>query len=342
MKLSVIVPVYNVEKYLPRCLDSLLRQGLEVGEYEVICVNDGSPDNSGAILAEYEAKHPEVFKVITQENQGLGGARNTGMEVAQGEWMVFIDSDDYVVDGAFRYLLDHFCTEQKPDVIHFQHRKVHTDGTTLPDPDAKPDGKILFDGDGVEVYNKKIFVAVWNKFYRRQFLLEHNLKFEILMFEDNLFNFCVFRCHPRLLIVSCDVNRYEQCNGTSIMKTQNKERVLVQLNNLNHLITLMNGYMEETPELAPAIRMNLKGFHMTFCAKLCRIDLTHDEWSHYTGLLRPEGIALLDNKNEPTAFGRIILWMKSASLRSYPIYRLARWFETQWIDGGIRKHYLHY
>jgi len=62
MKLSVIVPVYNVEKYLPRCLESLLRQGMETGEWEVICVNDGSPDNCGAILAEYEQKYPDILR----------------------------------------------------------------------------------------------------------------------------------------------------------------------------------------------------------------------------------------------------------------------------------------
>ena len=78
MKLSVIVPVYNVERFLPRCLGSLLRQGLEVEEYEVICVNDGSPDNCAAILAEYEREHPDIFKVITQRNQGLSAARNMG------------------------------------------------------------------------------------------------------------------------------------------------------------------------------------------------------------------------------------------------------------------------
>ena len=109
MKLSVIVPVYNVEKFLPRCLDSLLRQGLEVGEYEVICVNDGSPDGCGKILADYERKHPDLINVITQKNGGLSAARNTGMLRARGEYLVFIDSDDYVVDGAFRYLYDHFC-----------------------------------------------------------------------------------------------------------------------------------------------------------------------------------------------------------------------------------------
>ena len=104
MKLSVIVPVYNVEKFLPRCLDSLLRQGMEVGEYEVICVNDGSPDNSAQILANYQAKHPDIFRVVTQENQGLGGARNTGTALARGEYVAYVDSDDYLIDGAYRYL----------------------------------------------------------------------------------------------------------------------------------------------------------------------------------------------------------------------------------------------
>ena len=66
MKLSVIVPIYNVEKFLPRCLDSLLRQGLSASEFEVICVNDGSPDNCAQILADYEKKHPDIFRVITQ------------------------------------------------------------------------------------------------------------------------------------------------------------------------------------------------------------------------------------------------------------------------------------
>ena len=106
MKLSVIVPVYNVEKYLPRCLDSLLRQDMEAGTWEVICVNDGSPDNCATILAEYEQKHPEIFKVITQNNLGLGEARNTGMRAAQGEWIGFVDSDDSVVSLTNRYVIN--------------------------------------------------------------------------------------------------------------------------------------------------------------------------------------------------------------------------------------------
>ena len=343
MKLSVIVPVYNVEKFLPRCLDSLLRQGMEVGEYEIICVNDGSPDGCGKILADYERKHPDLINVITQKNGGLSAARNTGMRLARGEYLVFIDSDDYVVDGAFRYLYDHFCAEQKPDVLHFQHKKVFTDGVTLVDPDAKPDGEILFDGDGVEAYNKNMDPMVWNKFYRHQFLTEHHLTFEIVVFEDNLFNFDVFRLHPRLVIVSCNVNRYEQCNGGSIMRTVNKERVLVQLNDLYYHMSLMYHYLEseEAPDLAPAGWLNLRNCHNTFRNKLCRISLTYDEWSRYTRLLRPEGIALLERQKEPTRLGRAIEWLKNRSLRSYPIYRLTYWLLALWFEGGARKRVVH-
>ena len=112
MKLSVIVPVYNVEKYLPRCLDSLLRQGMESGDGEVICVNDGFPDNSAAILADYQQRHPDIFKVITQENMGVGEARNIGMRIARGEYIGFVDSDDFVAENSYSYLCEHFLGEE--------------------------------------------------------------------------------------------------------------------------------------------------------------------------------------------------------------------------------------
>lgn len=92
-KVSVIVPVYNVEKFLPRCLDSILSQSLE--DIEVICVDDGSPDNSIDILRRYEARDSRV-RIIRQENRGLGGARNTGLDAASGEYIGFVDSDDWI------------------------------------------------------------------------------------------------------------------------------------------------------------------------------------------------------------------------------------------------------
>lgn len=91
--ISIIVPVYNVAPYLPKCLDSLVNQ--TYGDIEIICVNDGSTDHSGKILEEYAIKDKRI-KIITQENKGLSQARNTGMEHAKGEWMMFVDSDDWI------------------------------------------------------------------------------------------------------------------------------------------------------------------------------------------------------------------------------------------------------
>lgn len=92
-KISVVIPVYNVEKYLPQCIDSVLAQSFE--DYEVILVNDGSTDGSLAIAQQYERAHEKV-KLISQENKGLGGARNTGIQHASGEFICFIDSDDTI------------------------------------------------------------------------------------------------------------------------------------------------------------------------------------------------------------------------------------------------------
>ena len=100
VKLSIIIPVYNVEKYLTKCLDSVLVDNAFTGQ--VICVNDGSTDGSGKILEQYAAKYPNV-ETIAQPNAGLSAARNAGIKAAKGEYVVFLDSDDYwepnVLDG---------------------------------------------------------------------------------------------------------------------------------------------------------------------------------------------------------------------------------------------------
>lgn len=339
MKLSVIVPVYNVEKYLPRCLDSLLRQGMEVGEYEIICVDDGSPDGSAKVLGEYAQKHPDIFRVFMQENQGVGVARNIGIQMAQGEYISFIDSDDYVVDGAFRYLYDNFCKDLKPDMLNFRFRHVFTDGTTLADPDAKPDGEIVYDGDGTEEYNRDKIIYVWDNFFRRDYLLEHHIKFEIVVWEDDMFNFDVCRFHPHLVRVSCNINRYEQFNTTSQMRTTNKERVFVQLNDLYYNMITMRNYLqsEEHPDLAPAARRAIRSFVAAYANKLGHILITLAEWKRYTRLLRQADIAMLKDNKGFSIPARIIMRLKYYSLRYYMGYRINHWLYRHVFDRWLRK-----
>ena len=114
--ISVIVPVYNVEKYLPMCLNSILAQTFK--DFEVVCVDDGSTDNGLAILQEYAQKDKRI-KVIHQENQGLVGARNSGVRVARGEYLYFVDSDDRIHPQLLEICLD-LSQKEKADWVCFQ------------------------------------------------------------------------------------------------------------------------------------------------------------------------------------------------------------------------------
>lgn len=106
MDLSLIIPVYNVERYLPMCLESVVQQGLE--DYEAILVDDGSTDGSSKICDEYAARYPQ-FRVIHQENQGLALARNRGISEARGEYILFLDSDDFLVPESIGKCLRMLC-----------------------------------------------------------------------------------------------------------------------------------------------------------------------------------------------------------------------------------------
>ena len=104
MKLSIIVPVYKAENYLHECVDSLLAQ--TVADFEIILVNDGSPDNSAKIMEEYRAKYSDIIKTLHLENGGQGRARNHAIEIAQGEYLGFVDSDDYIDPSMYTKLID--------------------------------------------------------------------------------------------------------------------------------------------------------------------------------------------------------------------------------------------
>lgn len=114
MKLSIIIPVYNVEKYIKSCLTSLYNQQLEEDKYELLIVNDGTPDKSMDVVNEYSRCH-ENIRVINQKNQGVSVARNTGIELAEGDFLIFVDPDDWISPNSlhliYNYLVSHETTE---------------------------------------------------------------------------------------------------------------------------------------------------------------------------------------------------------------------------------------
>ena len=122
-EVSVVVPIYNVAEYLPKCVDSLLHQDLSPDEYEVVLVDDGSPDRCGEICDEYAARYSHI-KVIHRENGGLSAARNSGIEKAQGIYVQFVDSDDFLEPNVLKFLVDKMEHDQL-DVLRFNYQNVN-------------------------------------------------------------------------------------------------------------------------------------------------------------------------------------------------------------------------
>ena len=129
LDLSIIVPVYNVEKYLPRCVDTLLEQDMSADRYEVVLVDDGSTDNSGVICERYAAQHQNI-RVIHQKNQGLSEARNTGIDNSSGRYVMFVDSDDYLQPRVLRAIVEKM-DHDKLDVLRFNYQDVDENGQVL-------------------------------------------------------------------------------------------------------------------------------------------------------------------------------------------------------------------
>jgi len=127
MKLSIIIPVYNVADYLPACLDSVIYP--ELGDYEVIVVNDGSTDKSPEIAARYAAQYPQLIRVINKENGGLGDARNAAIEPAKGEFLFFLDSDDKLADNAVPEILEELTDDR--DIVMLDIQPFTPEGVFL-------------------------------------------------------------------------------------------------------------------------------------------------------------------------------------------------------------------
>ena len=181
--ISVIVPVYNAEKYLERCIESILCQKTNE-EYEVILINDGSTDNSLQICRRYEQKDKRI-KIINQENKGVAVARNQGISVASGQFVVFIDSDDYVKPN---FITE--CSKNKNEkLIVFGHITRNREKELCNIYNLK--GVVTDFFDSVEGYlSMGIFSTVWAKRFRTDIIKENNLLFSqgLCIGEDRLFN----------------------------------------------------------------------------------------------------------------------------------------------------------
>lgn len=178
-KISIIIPVYNVEQYIRECLDSVCNQLGTDGKYEIILINDGSTDHSASICKEYADKYSQIH-FISQENQGLSETRNAGIRQSQGQYIMFVDSDDYIA-GDLLVRVEQQLSQNACDVLFLEGFKVYPNGSAVRLDDAHQ--MVLEGKEKAEVLEE---IAKCNKFpaspctkiCKRQLLIEHGLWFE--------------------------------------------------------------------------------------------------------------------------------------------------------------------
>ncbi len=224
-KVSVIIPVYNVEKYLRQCLDSVVHQTLK--DIEIICVDDGSSDSSVSILEEYKKQDARI-QIICQKNAGAGAARNAGLRIAKGDYLSFLDSDDFFEPDMLEEAYQTAETYQA-DFVVFGSDQFHMDKQDFVSvswvmrmkdiPPYMPFGyRQLTDN----VF--KTFVGwAWDKLYKRSFVLEHDLWFqEQRTSNDMLFVFSALVTAKRIAVLNKVLAHQRRGGGASLSVTREK------------------------------------------------------------------------------------------------------------------------
>lgn len=201
-KVSIIVPIYNVEKYLPNCVESLINQTLT--DIEIILVDDGSPDKSGQIADEYAKRYKQI-KVVHQSNAGLGPARNSGMDAATGDYIGFVDSDDWVKHEMFERLYEN-AVSKNADIAVGGHQEF-TDEKITKIKIHPLAGSTINTTEAIEKVRKNLYghclgdeeveffpMSVWIAIYSREMLEKNRLRFKEILSEDIIFNIPAYKC----------------------------------------------------------------------------------------------------------------------------------------------------
>jgi len=217
-KVSIIVPVYNVEQYVERCIQSCIRQDLRPDEYEIVVVNDGSKDNSLKVVENIASRYDNI-KVFSQKNKGLSGARNTGLKHADGEYVWFVDSDDWIKDNCLGNIYN-ICKTLELDLLQICAANI-CNGIEKRRFLHKEEGVVKL---GKDVLNDEIQFCTPFSIYSREFLLKNNLWFyEGIFHEDNEFSPRVFFMAEKVSSIN-DILYFVYQNPNSITRSFNPQK----------------------------------------------------------------------------------------------------------------------
>jgi len=255
MQVSIIIPIYKAEKYLQRCLESVLKQNYE--DIEIILVDDGSPDSCPAICDSYKTKDSRI-KVIHSENCGQSVARNKGMKLASGKYISFVDADDVLADDAIERLVA-MAEQGAYDVVSGNYFRV--DEKIIISSNSYSSGKINKYGskDERKRYNlyktSSSFGYVWGKLYRSSFLNQHKVSFDNakkVFMEDSVFNLKAFAFNPKYYVLNEPIYYYYiNESSTSNKKEDVTERALNMIQDYEWFLKSEGKYEENLDLFVP-------------------------------------------------------------------------------------------
>ena len=300
IKYSVIVPVYNVENYLPRCIDSLLAQNY--ADLEILLIDNGSKDQSGQICEDYAAQFANITAYHIP-NKGVGSARNFGLAKAKGEFICFVDADDYLVGNLFSDVESQL--DSQLDLVVFSYynsieknlSEINRSEKILP-TEGKKD-KSDFIGLFQELWLTDMMYTVWNKIYRREFLEEHQIVFESYeLGEDVRFNLNVYQHVNSVLLVKSCYYVYISGRVDSAMGQYNPNRMIYQLEELGKVDQLMTSWNIHDDQFIDQIKARIL---MSNIQNISEQKMSLSKKRHYVEVLcrNQEMIALLKKTTSP-------------------------------------------
>lgn len=278
---SIIVPVYKVEQYLAQCVDSLLQQNFD--DYEIILVDDGSPDRCPEICDKYAAKYPQI-KVLHKSNGGLSEARNKGIEIAQGEYIIFIDSDDFWISNDVLSSINKIIEKNHPDIIVSDSIKYYTSKDKYLYPDKTCD--ISYNGkQKIEILKYLYFdhadlkIAAWQKFVKRD-LIDNNIFTKDLLSEDIDWSLKIYPKAKSIYVYDKPYYAYRQMREGSITNKaslRSFESIMHIINQWKNIIPNLNILKEEK-----MIYMGYLAYQLSICMLLTNNMNKHEKEEAYS------------------------------------------------------------
>lgn len=239
IKVSIIIPIYNVENYLKRCLESVANQTLD--DIEIILVNDGSTDDSSKIALEYAKDYPNKIIYLEKENGGLSDARNYGMKYATGEYIAFLDSDDYIENDTYELMYEK-AKEDDADYVECDFLWEYPNKT-------KEDKRFKYENQKEML--SFVRVVAWNKLIRRKIIIENNLIFpKGLRYEDVEFTYKIIPHLNKISYVDkCFVHYIQRENSIANVQNERTAEIFTVLDNVIEYYKQNNIYEQYKDEL---------------------------------------------------------------------------------------------